>query len=298
MELHQIRYFRAVAETGNFTRAAEQCHVAQASLSQQIIKLEEELGHRLFERLRRRAVLTQAGELLLERAESILGEIQQAKTEIKELDSEPSGKITLGALPTIAPYYLPEIVDQLARAYPKIETHLHEQTTDRLVDSVHRGEVDLAVVSSPIVGQRLVKQDLFHEPLWLALPKKSPLARKKRNCWEDVIGERFILMQEGHCLGQQTLQFCHDRNFQPNVVCRSAQIATVLALIEKGIGISMVPDMAKRSCTTKHIVFRRLEQPDPKRSITVIHRQNRKLPSVLKATLELIQSKGHSSEPA
>ncbi len=228
--------------------------------------------------------------MLLGRAKSILEEVHSAKAEISGLNAEPSGKLTLGAIPTIAPYYLPKIVEKLRQAHPKIETHIYEQTSDRLADSVQRGEIEIAVASLPIVGQQLVRQELFQEPLWLALPKKSPLATKRKNTWQEVMGERFILMQEGHCLGQQTLQFCHDRNFQPNVVCRSAQIETVLALIEKGIGISLIPEMAKKSYASNRIVFRRLSQPAPQRSITVIYRNNRTLSSVLKATLELIQS--------
>ncbi len=290
MELHQLRYFTTVAKTGNFTRAAEQCHVAQASLSQQIIKLEEELGHRLFERLRRRAVLTQAGKVLLDRAESILQEVHSAKTELNSLLNEPSGRLTIGALPTIAPYYLPGIVERLRRAHPKIETHIHEETTDRLVESVHRGEIEIGIVSLPVIGQNLVKEELFQEDLWLALPASSPLAAKKKNDWQDVIGERFILMQDGHCLGQQTLQFCHDRNFQPNVACRSAQIETVMALIQKDVGLSLVPEMAKQGVTSKKIVFRQLDGPRPYRSIVLIYRQNRTISSVMKATIELIRS--------
>ncbi len=297
MELHQLRYFTAVAKTGNFTRAAEASHVAQASLSQQIIKLEEELGTRLFERLRRRATLTPAGHRLLKRAEIILAEVQNAQSEISSLNAQPSGTLTLGALPTIAPYFLPTVIDQLKQAHPQIEANIQEDTTARLVEAVSKDDVELAIVSFPVVGSHLTKIELYQEPLWFAIPSTNPLATRKRATWKDLSQQRFILMQEGHCLGQQSLKFCHDQDFHPNVACRSAQIETVLALIRKNVGVSLIPDMARQSAIKDpDIAYLPLDRPCPFRSIVLIHRQNRHLSSAATATLEILKRQGKKSK--
>ena len=119
MEMHQLRYFVAVARSGNFSRAADECRVAQPSLSQQILKLEDEVGERLFERTRRRAILTPAGTLFLPHALNILESAERGRQEIQEMGGQVRGKIVLGALPTIAPYFLPEIIRLFREKYPR-----------------------------------------------------------------------------------------------------------------------------------------------------------------------------------
>src|SRR5580700_9963377 len=133
MEMHQLRYLVAVARTGSFSRAARECRVAQPSLSQQILKLEEELGDRLFERTRRKALLTPAGSLFLPYAVSILESAKRARQEIREIGGQVRGKILLGALPTIAPYFLPDIIRSFREKYPGVELIIHEETTQQLL---------------------------------------------------------------------------------------------------------------------------------------------------------------------
>ncbi len=132
MEMRQLRYFAAVAQTGRFSRAARECRVAQPSLSQQIIKLEEEVGERLFERTQRKALLTPAGSLLLPHAVSILEAARVGQQEIREMGGQLRGKILLGALPTIAPYFLPEIIYSFRKKYPAVDLTLHEDMTQQL----------------------------------------------------------------------------------------------------------------------------------------------------------------------
>ena len=227
MELQQLRYFVAVVKTGNFSRAAEKCHVAQPSLSQQILKLEDELGEKLLERLKSRATLTPAGELLLERAEHILEEVEEAGRQVRDVCGLVRGRVSLGALPTIAPYFLPKMIQSFGVKHPDIEMLVHEETTSHLVQLVEAGELDLALVSTPAAGSRLEKEELFSEELLLALPPKHRLAGKPAISISDIEREKFILMKEGHCLGAQALLFCHSQDFHPQVSCRSAQVETL-----------------------------------------------------------------------
>ena len=244
MEMRQLRYFAAVARTGSFSRAARECHVAQPSLSQQIIKLEEEVGERLFERTQRKALLTPAGSLLLPHAVSILEAARVGQQEIREMGGKLRGKIMLGALPTIAPYFLPEIIYSFRKKYPAVDLTLHEDTTQQLLRALEENELDLAVISEAPRNPRIEVQQLFSEELFLCLPTGHPLAQRKQVSAANLRNEKFILMQDGHCLGDQTQQFCHNSGFQPEISCRSVQISTVLAMIQAGLGISLIPEMA------------------------------------------------------
>jgi LysR family hydrogen peroxide-inducible transcriptional activator len=198
MELHQLRYFLAVAKTGNFSRAAESCHITQPSLSQQILKLESELGEKLFERKTRRVLLTSAGELLRERAARVLYELQEARREVRDARGEPRGQVNLSALPTIAPYLLPKIIRGFARRCPAVATIVHEETTDRALRALENHEIDLALVSLPIESPPVETRALFSEELLIVLPKRHPLHRKRVIVGADLVAEKIIYMAVTH----------------------------------------------------------------------------------------------------
>ena len=235
MEMQQLRYVVAVARTGNFSRAAEQCHVAQPSLSQQIQKLEEELGERLFDRLRRQTQLTSHGEVFLRRAVRILEEVDAAKREAADTQALLRGALKIGVLPTIAPYLLPEAVGGFMEKYPGVEVVVHEDTTAQLLKLLLAFEIDLALASQPIRDERLEVRELFTEELLLALPPAHPLARKRAVSPSDLERERLIIMKEGHCLGDQVLRFCDRRDLHPNISFRSAQLETIQSLVSAGL---------------------------------------------------------------
>lgn len=269
MELHQLRYVLAVARTGNFSRAAEQCHVSQPSLSQQIQKLEDELGERLFDRLKSHARLTPAGEALRERAGRILAEVDAVQREATETRALTRGHVALGVLPTIAPYFLPHVLPGFTREFPGIEIVVQENTTAQLLDLVASCELDLALASLPLHDDRLQTETLFKEELRVALPPRHPLVRQRVLRPSDLEAEKFILMKEGHCLGDQVLNFCTRRDFHPNVLCRSTQIETIRALVEAGMGISLIPAMACPDTPAARKHYRSLAEPKPQRAIAV-----------------------------
>ncbi len=278
MELHQLRYFLAIQKTGSFSRAAEGCHVAQPSLSQQILKLEAELGEKLFERSRRQATLTAAGELFRPRAESVLREIHEAKREVRDARGGATrGEVNLAALPTIAPYLLPGILRGFRRRSPSVQLIVHEETTDRAVRALAQREMDLALVSLPITDGRMEVRSLFREELVLALPRGHALARKRSIGATDLQPENFIFMSDTHCLGAQTLQFCYAQGFSPRISCRSAQIETVQALVAAGMGISIVPAMARQRHDAASVIYRSLGQAKPTREIALIWNKKREL---------------------
>src|SRR5207253_1006494 len=147
MEIHQLRYFVAVAEEGSFSNAAEREHVSQPSLSQQIHKLEEELNQQLFDRLPRSVVLTEAGKTLLFYARQILSGIAEARQAVTALEHEVAGKLSVGAIPSIALYVLPRLIGSFQRSYPKVTFELFEDTTDKLAQQLEGGTLDLVIAS-------------------------------------------------------------------------------------------------------------------------------------------------------
>lgn len=272
MELHQLRYFLAVARTRNFSRAAEQCHVAQPSLSQQIMKLEGELDERLFERNKRDVALTAAGEVFRGHAERVLEEVEMARDKVREVRGLIRGRVVLGALPTVAPYYLPTRLRAFTTVFPGIEVVVHEDTTAQLAAAVVAREIDLALVSLPVERAGLTAEEFFDEDLLVVLPARHALARKRQLTLDDLENEAFILMKEGHCLAGQALQFCRLNGFAPRVSFRSAQIETVQAFVAAGWGVSIIPAMARKPGASG-VCYRRLAGMT--RSIGVIARAGR-----------------------
>ncbi|HEX5219956.1 MAG TPA: LysR substrate-binding domain-containing protein [Verrucomicrobiae bacterium] len=275
--MHQLRYVVAVARTGNFSRAAEQCHVAQPSLSQQIQKLEDELGERLFDRMKREAKLTAHGEAFLRRAVRILEEVDAAKREASDARSLLRGVLTIGVLPTIAPYLLPEVLPAFAEKFSGVELVVQEDTTERLLKLAHGYEIDFAIASRPIQDDRMEVRDLFAEELRLALPPGHPLTRKRTVGLADLERERFILMKEGHCLGDQVLGFCERRDVKPTISFRSAQLETIQALVTSGLGVSLIPQMAARNDREDLPEYRSLTAPVPERKIVAAWPKQRQL---------------------
>jgi LysR family hydrogen peroxide-inducible transcriptional activator len=297
MELHQLRYFLAVARTKNFSRAAEQCHVAQPSLSQQIMKLEDELGERLFERTKREVSLTPAGDLLRVHAERVLQEVELARDGVREFRGLVRGRVVLGVLPTVAPYFLPQRLRAFSSRFPEVEVVVHEDTTDQLAAAVLAKEVDLALVSLPVERVGLAAEEFFDEKLLVALPAGHALAKRPRLTFDDLEREAFILMKEGHCLSGQALQFCRINGFAPQISFRSAQIETVLAFVAKGWGVSVVPEMA---CTRpmRGVRFRTLAGLT--RSIGIIYREARPLSHASRALVDFLRdaAEGETLKPA
>lgn len=244
MEVHQLRYFCAVAESGNFTRAAEATRISQPSLSQQIHKLEDELGAKLFDRLPRSARLTQFGTAFLPKAKAILRQIGEARVEIREMASVEGGEVVLGAIPTVAPYLLPSMLSSFARQHPTISVNVVEEITPTLLERLHAGTIDLALLALPVVGDELISTELMQESLFAVLPEKHALARRRSIVLDDLRDEPFLLLKEGHCFRDNALQACRQSRINPNIVFESGQFATILAMVSAGMGVSVVPQMA------------------------------------------------------
>jgi LysR family hydrogen peroxide-inducible transcriptional activator len=244
MEVHQLRYFCAVAETGSFTRAAEREQVAQPSLSQQIMKLEEELGVRLFDRLGRAVRLTDPGQVFLPRARTILSELRAAKEEVAERQSTVSGAVCVGVIPTIAPYFLPARIAVFSRRYPQASITVVEDVTVHLLDRLRGGLVDLAIMALPARGHDLECFPLLTERLFAILPKGHDLARRRSVLMKELRQEPFLLLRDDHCFRETAIEVCKRARIMPQIVFESGQFSSILGMVAAGLGISIAPEMA------------------------------------------------------
>jgi LysR family transcriptional regulator, hydrogen peroxide-inducible genes activator len=244
MEVHQLRYFCAVARHGTFTRASEVERVAQPSLSQQILKLEAELGARLFDRLPRSAKLTVFGEAFLPKAERILRELDEAKSELLEMSGNEKGEVVVGIIPTIAAYLLPSLLTGFAERHPLVTVKIFEDITPILLQRLHDGTMDLAIAALPVPGIELVGEELFEEKFYAVLPEDHRCAARRSISLTALNREPFLLLKEGHCFRDSVIAACQKSRMSPSVVFESGQFATILAMVSAGMGVSAVPAMA------------------------------------------------------
>src|SRR5215472_9406995 len=221
MEIHQLRYFCAVARHGTFTRASEVEHVAQPSLSQQIQKLEAELGARLFDRLPRAAKLTVFGKAFLPKAERILRDLAEARSELRDMSGKEKGEVVVGIIPTIAAYLLPRLLHNFTVRHPLITIKIVEDLTPALLHRLHEGTIDMAVAALPITGKELASKELFEEKFYAVVPKRHSLASRASISLAELNREPFLLLKEGHCFRDSVIAACHKLKISPRIAFES-----------------------------------------------------------------------------
>jgi len=274
MDIYQLRYFLAVAETGNFTKAAQRSFISQPSLSQQIINLEEELGKQLFDRLGRKVVLTDAGNTLLEGAHRIISEFDQTMGELKS-DPVLGPRVSVGAIPTVAPFFIPAVLAYCRANNIHLSLHTQEDFRRPLVEALIDGKLDWALLSLPLSEPRLQIEKLYSEPLWVAMGAGNPLVRAEKLTFEELRNENFILLGEMSTLTSQIEKYCGEHHFEPKVAHRCGQLATVKALAAMDLGISVLPQSARSATDPEGLVFRRFTGFTPSREIALVrHRRH------------------------
>jgi LysR family hydrogen peroxide-inducible transcriptional activator len=275
MELHQLRYFCAVADSGSFSRAAEHCHVSQPSLSQQILKLESELGARLFDRLGRSVRLTEVGKTFLPRARAVLRELESARGDVVESKDSVSGHVTVGVIPTVAPYFLPPVLAAFSKRFAESAVTVVEEITPVLLERLRAGTIDIAVLALPVRGHEFDALPLLTEPLFAALPKKHALARRTSIALRDLRKEPFLLLRDGHCFRENAVAACDRARISPQVVFESGQFSSLLALVGAGVGVSLVPAMAVDRRSQVRVL--RISDPAVSRTIGALTLRGRSL---------------------
>jgi LysR family transcriptional regulator, hydrogen peroxide-inducible genes activator len=244
MELHQLRYFCAIVDSGSFSRAARQTHVSQPSLSQQIRKLEDELGARLFDRLGRSVRLTETGQTFLPRARAVLHELEAARGDLAQQENSMRGAVSIGVIPTVAPYLLPAHLTKFSRRFPEARISIVEEITPILLERLRTASIDLAILALPIRGHEFETFPILTEPLFAALPQNHSLARRRSVALKDLRAEPFLLLRDGHCFRENALAACDRARLHPQIVFESGQFSSLLSMVAAGMGVSLVPEMA------------------------------------------------------
>lgn len=244
MELHQLRYVCAIAETNSFSRAAERCRIAQPSLSQQVLKLEEELGAKLFDRLGRSIRLTEAGRAFLPHARSILNQLDIARSSVADAGADVHGSVAVGAIPSIAPYLMPRYTAVFTKKHPEAKLRIVEETTATLVEDLRDLSIDLAILALPLRHKDLECFPLRTEPLFAVLPRNHSLAKAKSLALKDLRGEPFVMLRNVHCFRELSIATCTHARISPHIAFESDQFSSLFGMVAAGVGVSLVPEMA------------------------------------------------------
>jgi len=245
MELHQLRYFVTVVRDGTFTKAAERLYITQPSLSEQIRKLETELGSPLFQRLGRRLALTSAGESLLPHAEKVMFELEQARARVQEVRGLRRGRLSIGVLPSVSARLLPKFLAEFRHQHPGVEVSLREENDSvEFEQMVHEGVLDLAIVRLPVRRNDLEVEFLVREPLVMVAPPGHRLGDKRSVALAELASESFVTMKPGHGLRECLQKFCRQAGFDPRIVFEAGHLGSVIGLVLAGVGITVVPRMA------------------------------------------------------
>lgn len=273
MDIPQLRSFLAVADAAGISRAAERLGLAQPTISQHVARLEASLGVRLFDRLGRGVALTDAGKALLPRARRIFAELRDAEISLKREADLGVGPVSIGAIPTMAPYLLPPALKHVVTAGE--EVFLREALTGQLVEALLDNELDVAITSTPLIHDHLDVDVIGHEELLAAVPITHPLAAKATLSWADLDRQPVVSLSEMHCLGQQIRGFCSASNIGPRVACSTTQLGTIFELIALDMGLSLIPEMAAAHQHRQSWKFLRLASAKPVRQIAAAWRKGR-----------------------
>jgi LysR family transcriptional regulator, hydrogen peroxide-inducible genes activator len=275
VSLRQLRYLESLAATRHFGHAAEACAVSQPALSMQIKELEDELKLSLVERRKSGIALTDQGEEIARRARGILASVRDLLDYAKHQEGMLAGVLKLGAIPSIAPYLLPAALPELQRRFPALNLQLRETMTSNLVRELVTGDLDLILVALPIDEPEIETFHLFDDGFILAT-KATKANRRLRHAKADMLADnRLLLLEEGHCLRDQALSYCHMVTPEARNSFGASSLATIMQMVANGYGITLLPEMAIASevHSRDDIRLLRFHAPEPKREIGLAWRK-------------------------
>jgi LysR family hydrogen peroxide-inducible transcriptional activator len=275
MHLHQLKYFVSIVETGSITKAAERCFISQPSISQQLSKLEDSIGKKLFSRVKGKLVLTDAGHVMYKQALKILSDVEDARHQVSDLDNSRGGTVAIGILPTLAPFMLPQALMALSKEYPEATVTIREDISESIVDAAQRGEIDILVEVLPIDETGLKIEPLFSDDFYVAVHQDSPFAEREVISIDELDGASFVLLQDVHCLARQIEQYCFNKQFMPKAMFQASQIATVKQLVELKYGVSILPKISIDDAPGSPIRYIKLDGEVPTREVVVATAKDR-----------------------
>ena len=289
MTLNELRYIVAVAQEKSFGRAAQRCFISQPALSVAIQKLEEELQTQLFERGKSEITVTPVGERIVEQAHKVLEEAARIRDIAQAGRNQLAGLFRLGAIYTVAPYLLPDLVPALNALAPDMPLEIEENITEQLEAALKTGRIDAAIIALPFQPPGIATEFLYEEPFQVVVPQRHPWAKRKTIDPSELAGEHAILLNVGHCFRDQVLESCPELNRGDAPVTRSNSLETIRNMVASGLGISVLPrDALTPKYHSRLVVPVPFAKPVPSRRIALAYRRSFPRPAAIAAIREAV----------
>ncbi|MDO4700189.1 MAG: hydrogen peroxide-inducible genes activator [Moraxella sp.] len=272
--LRQLEFALAVAKHKHFKRAAEECNISQSALSLGIAELEKQLDTQIFERNNKQVLITPIGEELLERAQRIFSEINDLITRAHSHQTPLAYPMSIGIIPTVAPYLLPKVLPALKQAYPHFELSVIEKQTERLIDQVRYGHMDTAIIALPYAVEGLHTFEFWAEDFFAIFPKTDSHVELKHINSDELSKTNLLLLGEGHCLTDHALSVCALNKEDIKSGFSDASLNTIIQMALAGMGTTLVPKMALEQITSDNVVAVPIKEPGPHRRLAFITRLN------------------------
>jgi LysR family transcriptional regulator, hydrogen peroxide-inducible genes activator len=276
MNLKDLKYLVALADTGHFGKAAERTFVSQPTLSAQLKKLEEYLGVKLVERQPNNVQLTDVGKEVVVRARRMLAEGDEIIALARNNTDPLAGKLRMGLIPTIGPYLLPRVTQKIRKTMPNLSLMLYEHQTEPLLKRLRDGEIDLGIMALPAEPDGLDVRELYTEAFTVALPNGHPLAQKSAIRAQDLKGHTLLLLEDGHCLRDQALEVCSRVDIREPEDFRATSLETLRQMVVAGLGITLLPELAVESPfgSQRGLTIRQFAKPAPSRIVGAVWRKS------------------------
>lgn len=276
ISLKQLHYALAIEKFLHFKKASEACNVSQSALSTAITELEKQLGVTIFERNNKQVLVTNHGQLILDKAKNIKFELNELM-QISQSNKAPfSSPMTIGVIPTIGPYLLPKVLPDVRKQYAEFKLKIIEEQSHTLVEKVRTGEIDAAILAAPYPLEGLMSFDFWQEDFYWICHKDECPSRVKEISSEELEIDKLMLLKDGHCLKEHALAACHLQNEKQDTDFDSASLHTLVQMVAGKLGTTLVPQMALDQLTYNESELRaiHLNEPSPHRTITLVIRPN------------------------
>lgn len=275
VSLKQLKYFDAVARSGHFGKAAEQCSVTQPALSMQVQELEKFLGVQLLERGRNGVMLTEGGRDIAQRAARVLADVRDIVDFARRQGGVLAGPLGLGVIPSVAPYILPQLLPTIRNAFPDLDLHIRESQTQLLVRELLDGQLDVLLLALPIEHPDIETIRLFDDRFLLAMATSHHMSNRVRATPDLLEGDRLLLLEEGHCMRDQALAFCSLRRIENINTFGASSLSTLVQMVANGLGMTLLPELAVPLETRRgNIHLMRFADPEPQRVIGLAWRRS------------------------
>ena len=292
MTLQELKYLVALADHGHFGRAAEACFITQSTLSTQIKKLEDFLGVTLFDRSLKRVTPTPIGREILQAARNIVEEAERIREIARHAQDPMTRTIHLGVIPTLGPYYLPHALTLVHRKHPGLRMLLREEMTPHILEHLGDGKLDAGLLALPVTDDSLRVEPLFYEPFHAALPAGHALAKRDELKVSDIMGEKLLLLDEGHCLRDQALDVCGSGSRGREEV-RATSLETLRQMVGMGLGLTLLPALsvdAGPRLSRKSVEIRPFKSPPPGRTIALVWRKRAPFPESFECLAQTLKN--------